>query len=130
MDPSSFREVSSFFQNLGELADMREELSKYDQIIQFRISGEQPFHIRVCAGEIFSELGEITDPDFMQVLSIKTDAETINELLDKRQTLGEAIFRGKVEIYAFLVKGYVVAWLSKLFQKVGKLTDKPHTEIN
>ena len=68
MDANSFRKVFSFFQTLGDHEDMRGELSKYDQVIQFRISGEQPFLIRVRGGKVSSELDEIKDPGLTNCL--------------------------------------------------------------
>lgn len=119
MGPSSFQKVSEFFSNLAGLADARQELSRYDQIIQFHILGEGPFLIRVSHGEVSSELGEVKNPDFLKVLTVKTDADTITELLERRRTLGEALFQGKVDIYGNIVKEYIIAWLSNFFRMTG-----------
>jgi len=119
MGPSSFQKVSDFFSNLAGLADARQELLRYDQIIQFHILGEGPFLIRVSQGKVSSELGEVKNHDFLKVLTVKTDAATITKLLERRWTLGEGLFQGKVDIHGNTVKGYIIAWLSKLLRTTG-----------
>lgn len=119
MGQDSFQRVAEFFGEVAGAADSQRELSRYDQIIQFHILNEQPFFIRVSGGKVSSQSGETGDRDFQKVLKIETDAATITALLERRRTLGEALFEGKVNIYGNAAKEHVIAWLSKLFRTGG-----------
>ena len=119
MGQGSFQKVAEFFGNIARSADSCRELSRYDQIIQFHVLNEQPFFIQVLQGKVSSESGETDNGDFQKVLKVETDAATLTELLERRRTLGEALFERKVDIYGNTAKEHVIAWLSKLFRTGG-----------
>ena len=116
MSEKIFDRVSRFFKDLSISSKAQKELRRYDQIIQFNITDEGLFFIRISNGEAIAERGEIEKFDFLNVLLIKTDTNTINALLEKDLTLGEALFQGKIDIYGNIVKEYIIAWLSQLLR--------------
>lgn len=123
MSQNTFNAVSNFFTQLAESAATQNELARYDQIIQFHIDDEGPFCIRITGGKISPEIGRATDKiegvdDFLRLLLLRTDAETIAALMAGSMTLGEALLEGKADIYGNIQKEYIIAWLSRLFRRI------------
>ena len=122
MSQNTFHAVSNFFTGLGESAAAQKELARYDQTILFHIGNEQPFCIRIAGGKVSPEIGGATDKiesvdDFLRLLLLKTDAETIAALMAGSVTLGETLLQGTVDIHGNIQKEYIIAWLSRLFQR-------------
>jgi hypothetical protein len=121
----TFNTVCNFFTQLGESGATQKELARYDQTIQFHIDDESPFCIRIAGGKISPEVGRATDKiesvdDFLGLLLLKADAETIAGLMAGSITLGETLLNGKVDIYGNIQKEYIIAWLSRLFRRIAR----------
>ncbi len=115
MTKNIFERIRSLFEDLSKSPKTQKELSRFNQIIQFKIINEEPFFVRIFDGGVTAERGEV-EFDFMDVLLVKTDTNAISAILEKSMTLGEALFEGKVYIYGSIGKEYIIAWLSKLLR--------------
>lgn len=116
MTKNIFERVRSLFEDLSKSPKTQKELSRFNQIIQFRIINEEPFFVRISDGGVTAERGEVEQFDFMDVLLVKTDTDAISALLERNLTLGEALFQGKIYIYGSIGKEYIIAWLSKMLR--------------
>ena len=114
-----FEKAQAFFEKARKLPEIHE----IDQTVQFRLSDDNIFYVRVEDGKISVSNGETT-PDFWNVLNIQTNKKTINDILDGRLTLGEAILEERLKVLE-MAKKPVIAWFGRIIRKTQQDVPKP-----
>ena len=108
--------VAQRFERIAAAPAGKKELGRYEHTIAFDLSDADPILIHVRNGAASVDRGSIGAADILTTLVIKTDLQTLRALIDKRMTLGEALFLGKALAYGSTVKEYAIAWVSGLLR--------------
>ncbi len=116
MDSSCYEKVTFFFNQLSHSTKGRSDLGRCDQIIQFDLKDDESFQIEIKGGQVSLSKGIVQGLPLKGILLIKTDKETLSSLLEKKFTLGDAIYERKLWVYGNVLKGPSMAWLSKLLR--------------
>jgi len=115
-EPNCFETVSLLCEKLGRSAKGRAALEKLDQIVQFEVKDSEPFRMEVKDGHAFVAKGALVEVPLHQNLLIRTDTPTLNSLLEKKLSLGDAIYERKLWVYGNVLKGKEMAWFSQLLR--------------
>jgi hypothetical protein len=108
--------VAQRFEGIASAPAGKKELGRYEHTIVFDLSDADAILIHVRSGAASVHRGSIGSTNILTTLVIKTDMQTLRALIEKRITLGEALFLGKAVAYGSTVKEYAIAWLSGLLR--------------
>jgi hypothetical protein len=115
-EPNCFERVSLLCEKLNSTEKGHAALEKLDQIIQFEIKESEPFRMEVKDGHASVAKGALSGVPLQQNLLIRTDAPTLNSLLERKLSLGDAIYERKLWVYGNVLKGAEMAWFSQLLR--------------
>ncbi len=117
MKESLYERASQFFNGMEGSSRLREEIKKFDQVIQFDPKAGEPFYVQISRGRVKFGKGKKYPPDVEEGLYIIGDQESLDHLFKGEMSLAESIYHHKIQIPGYREKEPLMAKFSRLLRK-------------
>ncbi len=111
-----FERISVLWGKLNSSPKGQAALKNVDQVIHFELKESEAFHMEVKGGRAAIAKGKAASVPLEQNLLIRTDAATLNSMLERKLSLGDAIYERKLWVYGNVLKGPAIAWFFQLLR--------------
>ena len=116
LEQDCFEKLSLLCAKLNASPKGQAALKKLDQVIQFELKESEAFRVEVRNGRAAVAKGKAGDIPVEQNLLIRTDPATLNSMLERKLSFGDAIYERKLWVYGNVLKGPAMAWFSQLLK--------------